>query len=142
MKTLRYSPELRDQAWVRYRIKDGQKGPMIWEVKHVQITVKDDRKLPGMRLHLIVARNVLDPTEFKFFVSNAPPETSVQSMLLAAFSPWHGERCFEDQKQEVGLDQWEGRRWLGLKRHRILTSVSYLFLARVWAKFSGGRSRT
>ena len=137
---LRYSPELRDQPWVRYRIKDGEKGPMVWEVKHVQITVKDDRKLPGMRLHLIVARNVLDPTEIKFFVSNATPETSVQTMLLAAFSRWHVERCFEDQKQEVGLDQWEGRRWLGLKRHLILTSVSYLFLARVRTKFRGEKT--
>lgn len=137
---LRYSPELRDQPWLRYRIKDGQKGPMIWEVKHVRITVKDERELPGMRLHLIVARNALDPTEIKFFVSNAPPETSVQTMLLAAFSRWHVERCFEDQKQEVGLDQWEGRRWLGLKRHLILTSVSYLFLARFRAKFRGEKA--
>jgi hypothetical protein len=137
---LKYSPELRDQAWVPYRIKDGEKGPIVWEVKHVRITVKDDRGLPGMRLHLIVARNVLDPTEIKFFVSNAPPETSVQTMLLAAFSRWHVERCFEDQKQEVGLDQWEGRRWLGLKRHLILTSVSYLFLARVRTKFRGEKA--
>jgi hypothetical protein len=134
---LAYSPELRDQAWVRYRIKDGEKGPMVWEVKHVQITVKDERDLPGMRLHLIVARNVLDPTEIKFFVSNAPAETSVQTLLLVAFSRWRVERCFEDQKQEVGLDQWEGRHWLGLKRHLILTSVSYLFLAGVRAKFRG-----
>jgi SRSO17 transposase len=139
-KMLKYSPELRDQAWVRYRIKDGQKGPMVWEVKHVRITVKDERELPGMGLHLIVARNVLDPTEIKFFVSNAPPETSVQTMLLAAFSRWHVERCFEDQKQEVGLDQWEGRRWRGLKRHLILTSVSYLFLARVKRQFRGEKS--
>ena len=137
---LRYSPELRDQPWVRYRIRDGEKGPMVWEVKHVQITVKDERELPGMRLHLIVARNVLDPTEIKYFVSNALPETSVQTMLLTAFSRWHVERCFEDQKQEVGLDQWEGRRWLGLKRHLILTSVSYLFLARVRTKFRGEKA--
>lgn len=128
---LKYSPELRDQAWVRYRVKDGEKGPMAWEAKHVRITVKDEKGLPGMRLHLVVARNVLDPTEIKFFVSNAPPETSVQTLLLVAFSRWRVERCFEDQKQEVGLDQWEGRRWLGLKRHLILTSVSYLFLTRV-----------
>jgi SRSO17 transposase len=134
---LAYSPELRDQAWLRYRVKDGEKGPMVWEVKHVRITVKDERELPGMQLHLIVARNVLDPTEIKFFVSNAPPETNVQTMLRVAFSRWHVERCFQDQKQEVGLDQWEGRRWLGLKRHLILTSVSYLFLARVRAKFRG-----
>jgi SRSO17 transposase len=127
---LKYSPELRDQPWVRYRVKDGQKGPMVWEVKHVQITVKDENGLPGMRLHLVVARNVLDPTEIKFFVSNAPPKTKAQTLLLVAFSRWRVERCFEDQKQEVGLDQWEGRHWLGLKRHLILTSVSYLFLAR------------
>ena len=137
---LKYSPELRDQAWVRYRVKDGEKGPMVWEVKHVRITMKDERELPGMRLHLIVARNVLDPTEIKFFVSNAPLGTSVQTMLLAAFSRWRVERCFEDQKQEVGLDQWEGRRWLGLKRHLILTSVSYLFLAKVRAKFRGEKA--
>ena len=137
---LKYSPELRDQQWVRYRIKDGEKGPMVWEVKHVQITVKDERDLPGMRLHLIVARNVLDPTEIKFFVSNAPAETSVQILLLVAFSRWRVERCFEDQKQEVGLDQWEGRHWLGLKRHLILTSVSYLFLASVRTKFRGEKA--
>ena len=84
-----------------------------------------------MRLHLIVARNVLDPEEIKYFVSNAPVDTSVGTLLLVGFSRWRVERCFEDQKQEVGLDQWEGRRWLGLKRHLILTSVSYLFLAGV-----------
>lgn len=137
---LKYSPELRDQPWVRYRVKDGEKGPMVWEVKHVRITVKDERELPGMRLHLIVARNALDATEIKFFVSNAPSETNVQTLLLVAFSRWRVERCFEDQKQEVGLDQWEGRHWLGLKRHLILTAVSYLFLARVRAEFRGEKA--
>jgi SRSO17 transposase len=67
---LKYSPELRDQEWVRYRVKDGEKGPMVWEVKHVRITVKDEKGLPGMRLHLVVARDALDPTEIKFFLSN------------------------------------------------------------------------
>jgi SRSO17 transposase len=138
---LKYSPELRDQAWMRYRVKDGEKGPMVWEAKHVRITVKDEKGLPGMRLHLLVARNALDPTEIKFFASDAPPETSVQTLLLVAFSRWRVERCFEDQKQEVGLDQWEGRHWLGLKRHLILTSVSYLFLARVRGELRGEKSR-
>ena len=112
---LKYSPELRDKKWVRYRVKDGQKGPMVWEVKRVRITVKDEEGLPGMRLHLVVARNALDPTEIKFFVSNSPPETSVQTLLLVAFSRWRVERCFEDQKQEVGLDQWEGASLAGIE---------------------------
>jgi SRSO17 transposase len=137
---LTYSPELRDQAWVRYRVKDGEKGPMVWELKHAMITVKDGKGLPGMRMHLIVARNVLKPEEIKFFVSNAAAEVKVQTLLLVAFSRWRVERCFEDGKQEVGLDQWEGRRWLGLKRHLILTSVSYLFLARIRRQLRGEKS--
>jgi SRSO17 transposase len=137
---LLYSPALRDQPWVRYRVKDGEKGPLVWEVKHIMITVKDEKGLPGMGLHLIAARNPLNPEEVKFFVSNAGAEVSVQPLLLVGFSRWRVERCFEDQKQEVGLDQWEGRRWLGLKRHLILTSVSYLFLARVRKDLRGKKS--
>lgn len=138
---LKYSPALRDQPWVRYHVKDGEKGPLVWEVKHTQITIKDEDGLPGLRLHLIVARNALDPSEVKFFVSNAPDETPVQTLLLVAFSRWRVERCFQDQKQEVGLDQWEGRRWLGLQRHLILTAISYLFLARTQERLRGEKSR-
>ena len=138
---LKFSPELRDQPWVRYHVKDSEKGPLVWEAKRVRITIKDENDMPGMQLHLVVARNMLDPEEIKFFVSNAPPDTSVGTLLLVGFSRWRVERCFEDQKQEVGLDQWEGRRWLSLKRHLVLTSVSYLFLARVHQKLRGKKSR-
>jgi len=138
---LKHSPALRDQPWTRYHIKDGEKGPIVWEAKQTRITIKDEDGLPGIELHLVVARNALDADEVKFFVSNAPPETPVTTLLLVAFSRWRVERCFRDQKQEVGLDQWEGRRWLGLQRHLILTCVSYLFLARVRDKLRGKKSR-
>jgi SRSO17 transposase len=137
----KHSPALRDQPWTRYRIKDGQKGPIVWEAKHARITIKDEEGLPGIEMHLLVARNVLDTEEVKFFVSNAPKNTKVETLLLVAFSRWRVERCFRDQKQEVGLDQWEGRRWLGLQRHLVLTCVSYLFLARVRDKLRGKKSR-
>ena len=112
-------------------MKDGEKGPLVWEAKRIRVTMKDDRGLPGIRLHLVVARNALNHEEVKFFVSNASAETKVETLLLVAFSRWRVERCFQDQKQEIGLDQWEGRHYLGLNRHLILSCVSYLFLARV-----------
>jgi SRSO17 transposase len=122
---------LREQPWQRWRVRDGDKGPIVWECKHAFVTVKDADGLPGARLHLIIARNVLDLTEVKFFVSNAPPQTGIGALLLVAFSRWRVERCFEDQKSEIGLDQYEGRRYLGLRRHLVLSAVSYLFLASV-----------
>ena len=57
-----------------------------------------------------------------------------------AFSRWRVERCFEDQKGEIGLDQYEGRRYRGLKRHLILSCVSYLFLSRMRQEFGGEKS--
>ena len=96
--------------------------------------------MPGEPMHLMVARNVLDLKEVKFFVSNAPPKTPVPKLLLVGFSRWRVERCFEDQKSEIGLDQYEGRRYRGLKRHLILSCVSYLFLSRMREEFGGEKS--
>jgi SRSO17 transposase len=132
--------ELSDQPWQQWRVKDGEKSPMIWEIKHCRITPKDKDGMPGEPVHLIVARDVLNPDEIKYFVSNAPPETSVQTMLLVAFSRWRVERCFEDHKGEIGLDHYEGRLYLGLKRHLIISVVSYLFLARTWQRLGGKKS--
>jgi SRSO17 transposase len=132
--------EFRDQPWQRWRIKDGDKGPMIWEVKHCRFTPKDEEGLPDEPMHLVVARNVLNPEEVKFFVSNAPAETSVGTLLLVGFSRWRVERCFEDQKGEIGLDHYEGRRYPGLKRHLILSAVSSLFLAEMRQEFGGEKS--
>lgn len=137
VETLLKDRMLCDQPWQPWRVKDGEKGPMVWECKHTFITVKDEQGLPGQRLHLIIARNVLDPKEIKFFVSNAPLATGIGALLLVAFSRWRVERCFQDDKSEIGLDQYEGRRYLGLKRHLVLSAVSYLFLAKVRQEWGG-----
>jgi len=139
---LRYHTPLRDQEWVRYRIKDGEKGPMVWEVKSIPIYPKNEDGLPQRTYRLVVTRNVLAPDEVKYFVSNAPLETPLPTLLLVAFSRWRVERCFEDEKGELGLDHYEGRKYQGLKRHMILTAVSHLFLAKVHEDLRGGKSGT
>ncbi len=129
-KVFWFSEAMKSKPWKRYRVKDSEKGPIVWEAKRLRVTLKGSDDLPGMRLWLVVARNVLDG-ELKFFISNASENTSTSMLLLVAFQRWRVERCFEDQKQEVGLDCFEGRRYLGLKRHLIMTTISYLFLSQV-----------
>jgi SRSO17 transposase len=133
-------PALCDQAWETWRIKDGDKGPIVWNVKHVMLHVKDEDSLPTKRYHLLVCNNPLT-SERKYFISNAPPETPLRKLLQVAFSRWAIERCFEDQKGEVGLSHWEGRTWTGLQRHLILTSVSHLFLAIACQRLRGKKCR-
>lgn len=127
------------QPWQAYRIKDTEKGPLVWRVKHVLVYIKDERGLPEGPYHLLVCYHPFTG-EIKYFLSNAPEETPVSKLLHVAFGRWHIERCFEDGKGEVGLDHWEGRRWVGLKRHLILSTVSYLFLAKTCQTLRGEKS--
>jgi len=110
---------------------------MVWEIKHILIYPRNEDGLPEKTYQLIVARNVLEPDEIKYFVSNAPIQTPVTTMLLVAFSRWRVERCFEDEKGELGLDHYEGRKYQGLKRHLIITAISHLFLAKVHQELRG-----
>jgi SRSO17 transposase len=127
----------RNQPWAKWRVKDGHKGPMAWEVKHLRFYPVGADGMPGEPPRLVVARDVLNPEELQFFVGDAPGGVSVQVLLLVGFSRWRVGRCFEDQKSEIGLDQYEGRRYQGLKRHLILSCMSYLFLSRTRREFGG-----
>ena len=128
-KLLTRHPKLRDQPWTLYRLDDREQGPSVWEVKHVVFYPQVDG-LPGEPQHLIVARHVLRAGDVKYFLSNAPLDSPVSTMLRVALTRHCVERCFEDEKGELGLDHFEGRTYCGLIRHLTLTQVSYLFLAR------------
>jgi SRSO17 transposase len=128
----KYSPVLRKAPWERFRVKDGEKGPMVWEAKRIELWIKDEHGLPVGPYHLVIARPVLKPNEVKYFLSNGPMNTSVEVLLLVAFSRWRIERMFEDSKTELGMDHFEVRKYLSIQRHLILTCVSHLFLTEFW----------
>ena len=75
------SPKFIRQRWERYRVKDGDKGPMIWEVKHASIYCPEGKSIAAKRWHLLIARNPLKPDEIKYFLSNAPASNSYSSSL-------------------------------------------------------------
>jgi len=131
-----------DQAWQTYHVKETDKGPMIWEAKRVTITLKDENDLPGMKLELLVSRDVQSREKVKYFVSNVSPEKPTNQLLLVGLTRWHVERCFEDSKTELGFDHWEGRSYLGLKRHQIVSAVSLLMLAEVRHELRGEKPGT
>lgn len=137
---LRWHPQLRDQPWTPYRFDDREQGPSVWEAKHVTFFPTDEHGLPGDPLHLVVARHVLRQGEVKYFLSNAPADTPTETLLWVALTRHRVERCFQDQKSELGLDHYEGRKYVGLMRHLSLTLVSYLFLMRAVLRRRGEKS--
>ena len=91
---LRYSPKFRTQRWQRYRSKDTDRGPEVWEVKWAVFWRKGGNGLPGRRHCSIVARNVLT-SAVKYFVSNRVPGEggiTLRRLLRVAFGRWSVER--------------------------------------------------
>lgn len=108
----RHSPVFRKQSWQRYRIKDTDKGPEVWEVKWGVFWRKDEDGLPTRRHGLIVAHQVLTG-EVKYFLANRLPGeinpvtgayVTLRFLLRAAFGRCAIASCFREGKEELGLD--------------------------------------
>ena len=80
--------------------------------------------------------------DMALIVSDVPAEIPTDPLLLVGLTRWHGERCFEDSKTELGSDHWEGRSDLGLKRHQIVSAVRSLILAEVRRELEGEKTGT
>ena len=136
---LKHSKALLTQAWQPHHVKDTDKGPMVWEVKSVACWLPRDSGVVGP-YWLIVARNVLNPDEQKFFLSNASAGVPLPVLLHVAFSRWSVERCLQDEKSELGLSHFETRGYPAIQRHLLITQVSHLFLARETQRLRGEKS--
>ena len=136
---LRHSKTLLTQPWQAYHVKDTDKGPMVWEVKAVACWLPRGQGVVGP-YWLIVARNVLNPAEQKFFLSNASAGVPLSVLLHVAFSRWSVERCLQDEKSELGMSHFETRGYPAIRRHLLITQVSHLFLARETQRLRGGKS--
>ena len=57
-----------------------------------------------------------------------PAETTLEELVRVAETRWAIEECFEEAKGEVGLDQYEVRRWDGWCRHITLAMLAHAYL--------------
>ena len=131
------------RGWRRFELHRRSVGPQTWEVRAAQVWLQRDGRdtrvtcRPTDRTYwLVVARNV-GSGEVKYFVSNAPPGTSLKLLLRVAFSRWGIEHVFRVAKTEIGFDHFEGRSYVGLMRHMTLCQLVMLFLAEQTTRLRG-----
>lgn len=67
-----------------------------------------------------------EPT--KYWLSTLPAETGPEVLVGTAKGRWRIERDYEELKQEVGLNHYEGRNWRGHHHHASLCIAAYGFL--------------
>jgi len=64
----------------------------------------------------------------KYYLSTLPADTPLNDLVAKAHMRWRIERDYQDLKQELGLDHYEGRGWRGFHHHASLTIAAYGFL--------------
>jgi SRSO17 transposase len=122
---VRHSPLFTEQPWRRFRLGRQTLGDQEWQAKAARVRLR----FGGRRAHwLIWARNVRTG-EQKYFVSNAPPRTPLRRLLRVAFTRWHVEHEIRLSKQELGFKHYEGRSYVGLRRHQMSCLLMLTFVA-------------
>ena len=67
-----------------------------------------------------------EPT--KYWLSTLPPDAPITTLVETAKLRWRIERDYQELKQELGLDHYEGRGWRGFHHHMALCVAAYGFL--------------
>ena len=66
--------------------------------------------------------------KIKYALSNLPAGTGIRTAVRLWKSRWPVEQGYQQMKEELGLDHFEGRSWRGFHHHAALVMLAYGFL--------------
>jgi SRSO17 transposase len=112
--------------WHDLTVAEGAQGPRIHQFAALPVWESRDG-LPGRACWLVLRRD-LDGSEAKYYLSNAPAETSLLQLAQVAAMRWPVETEFQTEKGETGLDEYEVRTWLGWQHHITMALLAGAFL--------------
>ena len=118
--------------WQTHKIAEGAKGPLVAAFARVRVYLSPDRTPESERWLLL--RNDANG-QIKYALSNAPQQTSMRELVRVSGARWPIERCFQENKSELGLDHYEHRSWTAWHRHMQMVFLAQLFLVRLQIKF-------
>jgi SRSO17 transposase len=121
-------------CWHRRVVSEGAKGAIEYEFTRRRVTLSKDG-LPWKTVWLVVKRTLgADPT-YWYYISNASTSARLPLFVWLSGRRWAIEQCFEEAKQEVGLDHYEVRKYAGWHHHMLLCMLAHFFLWHILLMF-------
>jgi SRSO17 transposase len=118
--------------WQTHKVAEGEKGPIVAAFARVRVYLSAERTAESERWLLL--RNDANG-QIKYALSNAPQKLAMRKFVRVSRARWPIERCFEEDKSELGLDHYEHRSWTAWHRHTRLVFLAQLFLLRLRLKY-------
>lgn len=115
--------------WKAVCLGEGSKGPMYAQIKTVRVYRAfnmEDGEVDTEACWLFIRRR--EDGDTRFSVSNAPEDIDETELCKASLMRWPIEQCFNELKDQLGMDHIEARSWTAWHRHMILVFIAYEFL--------------
>ena len=117
---------LPEEAWVRLSAGRGSKGERLYDWACVSLPDPDTQEAGRW---LLLRRNIDDPSELAYYLAYGPKGTPPEELIQVVGRRWAIEDSFEAAKGEVGLDEYEVRKWDAWHRHITLCLLAHAYLA-------------
>jgi SRSO17 transposase len=119
------------QGWKKVRWREGSKGWLesrFWAGR-VQVSHGfHEGREPGKQVWLLVEWPDKTAPPAKYFLCDLPGDYSLRRLVQVAKSRWKIEQDYQQLKEELGLDHYEGRSWSGWHHHVTLVMLAHSFL--------------
>jgi SRSO17 transposase len=117
---------LHDVFWYRRTVSEGSKGPIEYEFAKREVILSKSG-LPARTVWLVMKRTP-DKKQYWYHISNAPLSTRLPTFVWLSGIRWAVEQCFGETKSELGLDQYEVRKYPGWNHHILTCMLAHFFL--------------
>ena len=125
---------LTPQAFKKISAGAGAKGPRLYHWARAAIRPLE----PSRGYWLLVRRSLTDPSDLAYYLCHGPEATALRELVRVAGARWAIEETFQSAKGQVGLDQYQVRRYDSWYRHITLVMLAHAFLTITTAAQKGG----
>jgi hypothetical protein len=124
-----YIATVDEGAWVEEKIRKTAKGWLVLKIHKTNVWMRDTKTGEVFRQTLIVTRTTDGCDEIKYSLSNGELDayTHKEYAYFQAQRYWV-ERTFQDAKSELGLSDYQTRKWRSWQHHHVLVMMACLYM--------------
>jgi len=118
------------RTWRRVTWRNGTNRPWAAHFAALRVTPAHDWRARRLapEVWLLFERDLGTTPRIKAYFIALPPTASLRALVHLAHQRWAIEQQYQELKDELGLDHFEGRSLPGWQRHVVLTALAYAWL--------------
>jgi SRSO17 transposase len=130
MRVDQYAQQLAAYRWRTITVRHGTKGPLTLSIHVARVWLWDGESDTLSERVLVISRNQAD-NKIKFSLSNADYfGTAIERFAYMQAQRYWVERAFQEAKSELGMSDYQVRKWNAWHHHMALVMLSLSFIVK------------